>query len=148
MPGTTPARNIPASNLSRSRAPLCPFHDGAGTLDLLLAELDPADTRLFDAVLDLRTLWVSRSDPAACAGQLFRVRALLHGRHHLAFYRVRCWARRVLRVEVRLHRATGWVAHELPLGAGRLDEVFNTMLAGLAIEGVIPTTAHVRFAFA
>lgn len=127
---------------------VCPFHDGAATLDLLLAELSDEDTTLFDAVLDLRSLCAARNDANACIEQLFRVRKLLRGTHHLAFYRVRCWAHRAFRIEVRSHRANAWSSHFLPLDAGRLDEVMNTALAALAQDGVIPATAHVRFVFA
>ncbi|MGH7958835.1 MAG: hypothetical protein ACREH8_17760 [Opitutaceae bacterium] len=124
----------------------CPFHDGAATLDLLLAELDPRDTALFDAALDLRALCVCRADAAACIEQLFRVRALLDERHYLAFYRVRCWAQRSLRIEVRAGRASPWIARELPLDGARLDEIINASLASLAIsDGAIPESAHVRF---
>jgi len=127
----------------------CPFHDGIATLDLLLAELDPADTQLFDAALDLRSLCAAGSDAAACVHQLFRVRALLEERHYLAFYRVRCWARRNLRIEVRAGRGAAWITQELPLNGARLDEVINASLAHLAAEnGVIPASAHVRFVLA
>lgn len=128
---------------------LCPFHDGPATLDLLLAELDPHDTPLFDAVLDLRSAATSATDATACAELLFRVRALLDGRHHLAFYRVRCWAQQALRIEVRANRQGNWVVHELPLNSGRLEEVVNSALATLEDSaGEIPFTARVRFVFA
>lgn len=126
----------------------CPFHDGAATLDLLLAELDPRDTALFDAVLDLRSLATEGADAAACLAQLFRARALLDERHYLAFYRVRCWARRALRIETRARRGAPWLAHSLPLDGRRLDELVNAALAPFAADGVIPATAHVRFVFA
>lgn len=92
--GTVSPTVLPAS-------PRCPFHDGAATLDLLLAELDPRETELFDAALDLRAEFAAGADAATCAAQLLRVRALLGERHYLAFYRVRCWARRALHIEVR-----------------------------------------------
>ena len=85
----------------RSIAALCPFHDGAATLDLLLAELDPRDVELFDAALDLRSLFATDGDVTASRAQLARLGTLLGERHYLAFYRVRCWARRALRVEIR-----------------------------------------------
>ena len=44
----------------------CPFHDGAATLDLLLAKLDPNETTLFDAALDHRSLFATRADAEAC----------------------------------------------------------------------------------
>src|SRR5687768_11926701 len=81
-------------------ATLCPFHDGIATLDLFLAALDPRETELFDAALDLRSLFVNGIDAAACAQQLFHVRTLLGSRHYLAFYRVRCCAHRTLCLEV------------------------------------------------
>src|SRR5688500_1492298 len=74
---------VPVENVA-----CCPFHDGAATLDLLLAELDPRDREVFDAALDLRFLAVAGEDAGACAAQLFRVRQLLADRHYLAFYRV------------------------------------------------------------
>jgi hypothetical protein len=126
----------------------CPFHDGVATLDLLLAELDPQDSALFDTALDLRALVMAGTDAPACLEQLFRVRALLGEHHYLAFYRVRCWARRALRIEVRAHRLSVWIARELPLDGARLDEIVNGSLAVLAIDGVIPAAAHARFVFA
>jgi len=114
-----------------------------------LAALDPEESELFDAALDLRSLATAGDDPAACVAQLFRVRRLLAGRHYLAFYRVRCWARRALRVEVRAGRGYPWLERELPLDGGRIDEVVNSALAPLAAEdGLIPVGAHVRFTFA
>lgn len=134
---------------AREAAPLCPFHDGAATLDALLAELDPRDTALFDAVLDLRSLASAAADPAACIAQLFRVRAFLDDRHYLAFYRVRCWAHRTFRIEVRASRAAPWLTRALPRDGARLDEIVNSALAILATDnGEIPVAAHVRFAFA
>jgi len=126
---------------------LCPFHDGIATLDLLLAELDPRDSELFDAVLDLRTLANDR-DASACVAQLYRVRALLDSRHYLAFYRVRCWARRTFRVEVRAMRGAPAITSELPLDGGRLEQVVNSSLASLAHDGELPASAQVRFVFA
>lgn len=137
-----------APDTASGAAMLCPFHDGAATLDLLLAELDPNDTSLFDAALDLRWLFASGRDATACVEQLFRVRELLDSRHYLAFYRVRCWARRTLRIEVRAARGSPWIDRELPLNGGRLDEIVNTALAAVAEDGAIPPAAHVRFAFA
>lgn len=126
---------------------LCPFHDGATTLDLLLAELDPRDTSLFDAALDLRSLAAGRN-ATACVEQLFRVRTLLAGRHYLAFYRVRCWARRAFRIEVLPRRGATALVREFPLDGGRLDEVVNSSLAALVCShGGITADAHVRFAF-
>lgn len=129
-----------------ARGGLCPFHDGLATLDLLLAELDPQDTTLFDAVLDLRSL-ASGRDAGACLAQLFKVRTLLDGRHYLAFYRVRCWAQRTFRVEVRSRRGEAALLRELPRDGARLDEIVNSSLACLAQDGEIPAGAHVRFVF-
>lgn len=127
----------------------CPFHDGPATLDLFLAELDPRETELFDAALDLRLLFASGTDAAACVAQLFHVRELLGSRHYLAFYRVRCCAHRTLRLEARASRGAPWLRTDLPLDGARLDEVVNSALARLAdARGEIPTTAHVRFSFA
>jgi hypothetical protein len=131
---------------STSSAGLCPFHDGIATLDLLLAELDLTDLELFDAVLDLRSLAGGR-DASACLAQLFKVRRLLGGRHYLAFYRVRCWARRTFRIEVRSHRGEAVLFRELPLDGARLDEIVNASLACLAHGNDIPAGAHVRFIF-
>lgn len=126
----------------------CPFHDGAATLDLLLAELDPRETALFDAALDLRSLCAAGEDAAACVAQLFRVRALLDERHYLAFFRVRCWAHRALRIEVRATRSEPWLVREFPLDGGRIDEVIHLARASLAVAGELPVAAHARFRFA
>lgn len=134
------------STKSPSVGALCPFHDGAATLDALLAELDPHDAELFDAALDLR-LAAEVGDAEAGIAQLFRLRALLDGRHYLAFYRVRCWAQRALRVEVRAQRNAPWLSRPLGLDGGRIDEVINTALAELAVDGEIPAGASVRFVF-
>lgn len=133
-------------NVSTPSVGLCPFHDGVATLDLLLAELDLTDHALFDAVLDLRSLAAGR-DASACLAQLFKVRRLLGGRHYLAFYRVRCWARRSFRIEVRSARGETALIRELPLDGARLDEIVNSSLACLAHGDEIPAGAHVRFVF-
>ncbi|WP_158277555.1 hypothetical protein [Opitutus sp. ER46] len=128
---------------------ICPFHDGLDTLDALLAELNPSEPARFDAVLDLRTLAQKGRDAAACVDQLFRVRALLGDVHYLAFYRVRCWAHRTLRVEVRPHRAAAWRSLPFPRNGARVDEVVNEALAAFAdAAGGIPPFAQVRFTFA
>jgi len=138
----------PLGLLSPTTAMLCPFHDGVATLDLLLAELDPQDTELFDAVLDLRSLSVAGTEPEACVEQLLRVRRILAGRHYLAFFRVRCWARRTFRIQVRAGRTLPWLSRELPLDCARIDELLNASLAAVAdADGEIPASAHVRFAF-
>lgn len=140
---STFAQMVPA----RAPAGICPFHDGVATLDLLLAELDPRERDLFDAVLDLRSL-ATGSDAAACVAHLFRVRRLLDGRHYLAFYRARCWARRAFRIEVHPRRGQPALVRELPLDCARFDEAVNSSLALLARDGEIPAGAHVRFVFA
>jgi hypothetical protein len=129
-------------------APICPFHDGVATLDLLLAELDPRETSLFDAVLDLRSLATAGTDALKCLEQFFRVRALLAGRHYLAFYRVRHWARQTFRIQARSARGAAWATQPLPLDCARIDEAVNGALATLADQDALPTSAHVRFAFA
>ena len=73
---------VTAQALGSASPELCLFHDGLATLDLFLADLDPADRELFDAALDLRSLAAGR-DAAACIEQLFRVRALLNGRQSM-----------------------------------------------------------------
>ncbi len=135
------------SAVSAQTAGVCVFHDGVATLDLLLAELDPTDHVLFDAALDLRSL-AAGTDAAACIAQLFRVRTLLDGRHYLAFYRVRCWARRTFRIEARTHRGAPAVVRDFPLDGARLDEVVNSSLACLARNGELPALAQVKFVFA
>lgn len=140
----SPSTVAPAPRRAIAR---CPFHDGPATLDLLLAELDPANAALFDAALDLRSLVAAHAEPNACVEQLFRVRELLDEKHHLAFYRVRCWAQRALQVEVRAARGTPWQVQPLPLDGARVDEIVNGALATLAADGEIPASAHVRFTF-
>jgi len=139
----TPTAHAP---VARS-AGVCLFHDGIATLDLLLAEIDPRERVLFDAALDLRSL-AAGNDAEACVAQLFRVRALLDGRHYLAFYRVRCWARRAFRIEVQHHRGAPVITREMPLDCARLDEAVNASLACLAHDGALPEFARVRFVFA
>jgi hypothetical protein len=132
-----------------SRVARCPFHDGATTLDLLLAELNPLERDLFDAVLDLRSLCTARNDALACLEQFFHVRSLLGDRHYLAFYRVRCWAQRTFVVSTRSCRQADWASQRLPLDCARFDELLNTALAALAdASGSIPAAAHVRVDFA
>ncbi len=127
----------------------CVFHDGIATLDGLLAEIGGADAELFDAALDLRLRFTAQLDAAACVRQLFRVRALLGSRHYLAFYRVRCYAHRLFRIEARADGRVAWNESEFPRDGARLDEVVNTALAGLSGEnGDVPAAAQVRFTFA
>lgn len=142
----TVSSSSPTRGLHHHRT--CPFHDGVATLDAFLAELDPGDTTLFDAALDLRLLAAGGADAGNCVAQLFRVRSLIGGRHYLAYYRVRCWARRALRIDVRSHRNARWESCPFPLDSARLDEVVNGALASLATAGAVPATAQLRFAFA
>lgn len=134
------AREAPATR--------CPFHEGVATIDLLLAELDPREHELFDAVLDLRGLATARQDATSCIQQLFRVRSLLAGSHYLAFYRVRCWAHRAFRVQAYVCRQQPAAVCPFPLDAARFDEVVNTALASLAHLGELPAGAHTRVVFA
>ncbi len=69
----------PSLPTAAARGGLCPFHDGVATLDLLLAELDPHDTTLFDAVLDLRSL-ASGRHAGACLAQDGEIPAGAHVR--------------------------------------------------------------------
>ena len=147
MNATLPSSSVTAPALGSASPELCLFHNGLATLDLFLAELDPCDRVLFDAALDLRSL-AAGPNAAACIDQLFRVRTLLDGRHYLAFYRVRCWARRSFRIEVRAHRGATALVRDFPLDGGRLDEVVNSSLAAVANDGELPATAYVRFVFA
>ncbi|MBA4136116.1 MAG: hypothetical protein C0518_02225 [Opitutus sp.] len=128
-----------------SIAPLCPFHDGAATLDGLLAELGVGECELFDLALDLRSLLADGRDAEACLVQLFRLRACLDGRHYLAFYRVRRWVQRRIVAQVRPDRTAPWITRELPLDAARLDELVNSCLASLDLAG--PALPRVRFTF-
>lgn len=150
MASGLPTASSPAPLLpTQLAAPRCPFHDGAETLDLLLGELDRSSPQLLDAVLDLRSLFAAGDDAAACVMQLFRVRALLEERHYLAFFRVRCWTRRALRIAVRADRHSPWHYREIPLNGARFDEIINAAIATLADRhGVIPSGAHARFVFA
>jgi hypothetical protein len=132
---------------AESRSSLCPFHDGAPTLDLLLAELDPAERELFDAVLDLRSLFIGGGDAHECVNQLFHVRYLLGGRHYLAFYRVRCLAARTFRVQVRADRGSPWIERAFPVDGARIDEVLNDAVASLASEAQLPEFAQARIVF-
>jgi len=130
-------------------APLCPFHDGAATLDGLLAELDAHDAATFDCALDLRSLLAEGRDAEACLDKLFRLRALLDGRHYLAFFRVRRWVQRCIVAQLRADRRSIWTTREIPLDVARLDELTNLCLAPLIDPrtGELPFGAHVRFAF-
>ena len=123
------------------------FHDGIATIDSLLSELSPNESTLVDAALDLRTLTAEGSNAAACLEQLFRLRTLLGRRHHVAFIRVLAWARRTLRVEVRIQPRAPWIGFEIPPGSARMDEVTNTALARIAYGDFIPAGAQVRFVF-
>lgn len=125
---------------------LCPFHDGPETLDGLLAEIDPENVRLIDAVLDLRFLLREGGDLAAAMRQVFVVRSLLEERHYLAFYRVRRWLGRTVHIEYRGGPGEAWSAAALPLGAARIEEVAHACGAALAQGGEYPPRLEVRFA--
>ena len=140
------ALSSPAASLA-SAAPLCPFHDGAATLDGLLAELAAHETDVFDCALDLRSLLAEARDAETCLAQLFQLRALLAGQHYLAFYRVRRWVQRRIVAQVRAGRAAPWLTCELPLDAARLDEIANSCFARIAENGELPVGARVRFMF-
>jgi hypothetical protein len=129
---------------------ICPFREGPETLDLLLAEIDVTETALLDAALDLRSVMHARHDAAAALWQLYRLRAILDGRHYLAFYRVRCWIHRHVRAEVRAWRGAVWMQVPLPRDCGRFDAALNTCLAELAASDAAGwhETASVRFRFA
>lgn len=136
-----------ASASADERRRLSSFYDGSATLDLLLAELNPHDTRLIDAVLDLRLLCVAGTDARACVTQLFIVRELLGIRHYHAFYQVRCWARGSLRIEVRADRISPWIGYELPLSSTGVDETIDNAIAALLPATGHPGAAHARFVF-
>lgn len=129
------------------RSGLCPFHDGPETLDALLAGMDCDDSQPLDACLDLRSLMSARASAEACLAQACHIRRLLDGRHHLAFYRVRCWLRREIAVEVRAHRGEPWTRHALPLDFARVDELAHRFTAPFARNGEVPGFVQLRFVF-
>ncbi len=139
----------PCSATAPSAPPVaCPFHDGPETLDLLLAELRQADSAAVDCALELRHAATVQTDADHCLHLLFALRRLLDGRQHLAFYRVRCWMRRLLVAELRPDRLTNWQPCPLPLDCARYDELVNRCLATLADEvGNWPPTAELRLRF-
>ena len=137
-----------ASASAEEHRRLSSFYDGSATIDLLLSELNPHDMRLIDAVLDLRLLCVAGTDALSCVTQLFLVRELLGVKHYHAFYQVRCWARRSLRIEVRSDRTSPWIGYELPLSSTRVDETINNAMAALLPATSNPGAAHARFVFA
>lgn len=147
-PFLTPTPSTSATDAFTPAPAICPFHDGAETLDLLLAELESDEAELIDAALDLRWLLNTGNDAEACVTQFFRLRSALGERHYLAFYRVRCWVSRRVLVQIRTNAAAPWVTRRIPLGSARIDEVVNTCLAPLAVGGIIPTRADIRFIFA
>ena len=129
----------------------CPFRNGSLTIDLLLAEIGTRDSELLDAVLDLRMSLKAQDDAWGLLEQLYRVRRMLNGRAYLAFYKVRCWAKRELLAEVRPSRTCPWQRVELPLNAGNLNEAVNTCLANLPDEACVGGerwNGLVRFRFA
>ena len=121
------------------------LRDGTAALDILLSELNPHDVQLCNAALDLRAA-VTAANATAAVNELFRVRALLRGRHRAAFQRVFCWIHGAIGIEVRANRARPWQAGEFPPGAARLSEVINAALAMLT-DDEIPACAQVRFVF-
>lgn len=137
---------ISAPTLTLANSAGCPFHDGAATLDGLMAEIaHEREAALLDLALDLRSLMAEGRDAQACLAQLFTLRARLDGRHYLAFYRVRRWVQRRIVAQVRPDRTSPWMTRELPLDAARLDELVNSSLATLELEhAALP---QVRFAF-
>ena len=120
--------------------------DGVALLDLLLSELNPHDSGLLDAALDLREA-VARGDAPASLELLFRIRTLLGSRHRSTFCRVQCWMLAAITVQVRANRALPWIARAFPQGAVRLEEVVNASLATLAENDQIPLCTQVRFVF-
>ncbi len=138
-----------APALSPTFAPpsVCPFHDGPETLDALLGAIDPSESRLLDALLDLRALIRAGEDAEACLSQALRVRQLLDGRHYLAFYRLRHWLRRVIVAEARCNPTEPWQAFPLPLDCGRIDEVVNGCSAQLLGERLACAGIELRFVF-
>lgn len=113
-----------------------------------MAEIGEDESELLDACLDLRSLVTARADGEACLRHVALVRQHLDGRHHLSFYRLRCWLRRIIRVQVRAHRGEAWQVHELPFDFARVDELVHGALASLAVRDEIPACAQVRFVFA
>ena len=139
---------IPAS-AATAHQPVCPFHDGPETLDILLAEIPAAESAVLDLALELRQAMTDGRDAEHCLRLLFALRAALDGRYHLAFYRVRCWLRRRLIGEVRLDRGSPWHPCPLPLDCARFDELANRCIAAVAgATGFWPATARLRLRFA
>ncbi|RRJ95020.1 hypothetical protein Ga0100231_012550 [Opitutaceae bacterium TAV4] len=134
----------------------CPFHDGPETLDGFMAEVlreggqvnQEGGREVLDTALDLRHAVQTRRDAGACVALLCRLRAQLDGRHYLAFYRVRCWMRRVLAVESSAGRNEPWVRQALPLDFARPEEIEDQSLAlWPAYDGCVSPMARVRFVF-
>ncbi len=149
--GTLPFRDPLRADASPAPPVSCPFHDGPQTLDLLLGELRHASPELVDLALELRHALTGGADAEHLLALVFTLRRRLAGRHHLAFYRVRCWLRRAIVAEVRPDRASPWRSCPLPLDCGRLEELRNRCLATLAenSEHWPPTAAfRVRYAAA
>jgi hypothetical protein len=137
---------LAAPNTTISSPTGCPFHDGAATLDGLMAEAaGERDDEFLNAALDLRSLMVERRKAEACLAQLFALRARLDGRHYLAFYRVRRWVQREIVAQIRPDRTSPWAARDLPLDAARLDELTNGFLAILETQQA--TLPQMRFVF-
>lgn len=140
---TTPAPVV------TTHQPVCPFHDGPETLDLLLAEVPAAESTLIDLALELRKAMTDGHDAEYCLHLLFALRTALDGRHHLSFYRVRRWLQRRIVGAVRLDRGSAWQPCDLPLDCARFDELVNRCIAA-ALEGDSswPQTAVFRPQFA
>lgn len=146
--GAPPFRDPSWAAAAGERPVACPFHDGPQTVDLLLAELRQEPTALVDLALELRHALTARTDAEHCIRLLFLLRQHLEGRHHLAFYRLRCWVRRLLVAEVRPDRTTPWRSCPLPLDCARYDELRNRCLASLAAgEGRWPSAGYFRLRF-
>lgn len=146
--GSPPFRDPTVAATALERTVACPFHDGPQTVDLLLAELRTDCIELLDLALELRTSMTARTDAADGLQLLFQLRHRLGGRHHLAFYRVRCWVRRLIVAEVRPDRGSPWLRSPLPLDCARYDELRNRCLATLAgTDGRWPFCAQFRVRF-
>jgi hypothetical protein len=123
------------------------IREGLATIDQLLADINPNDRRLTDAALDLRLQIAAMADAEAGVAQLFVVAGLLGRRHYEAFFRLRCWATRVFRVEVRADRNAAWRPCTFPLNSGGMGEAAETAIAAL-LPACHRPTASVRFVFA
>ena len=142
----SPLASATVSAAGRATPPI--IRDGLIVVDALLKELSPHDVDLLNAVLDLRSVCAAGDDAEECVQQLFRVRDKLAGRHYYAFFRVRSWARRSLRVEIRPYRCGTWRSCDFPLNGGRIEEAINVAIATVLPSYANASFACVRFAFA